>query len=272
VDDNRPPDSRGERRGEREQCGDPRTDARTASRATPHSGPHPDAPAGPTGPSALTGPATALRALGPSCGPVRLVAVDGHAGSGKSTFAGRMAEALGGAPVLHLDDLATHEQFFDWTERLVTQVLTPFAHGAGARYEPYDWTLRRFLAPRDLDPAPVVVVEGVGAGRRALRPYLARLLWMERAAPDAWERGRRRDGPALSAFWDDWTAAETRHFQRDPSRPFADALVREVQEGYMLRKGPAAAARPIGTITQSDQPHPPYRPVGNHSPGSPNCA
>ncbi|MFD0459286.1 NACHT domain-containing protein [Streptomyces violaceoruber] len=29
----------------------------------------------------------------PSCGPVRLIAVDGHAGSGKSTFAGRLAAA-----------------------------------------------------------------------------------------------------------------------------------------------------------------------------------
>ena len=48
-----------------------------------------------------------LRRLPPSCGPVRLVGVDGHAGSGKSTFAGQLAEALGGAPVLHLDDIAT---------------------------------------------------------------------------------------------------------------------------------------------------------------------
>ncbi|NDZ89225.1 hypothetical protein G3I23_27350, partial [Streptomyces sp. SID10115] len=62
-----------------------------------------------------------LRRLPPSCGPVRLVAVDGHAGSGKSTFAGRLAEALGGAPVLRLDDIASHDRLFDWTRRLREQ-------------------------------------------------------------------------------------------------------------------------------------------------------
>ena len=51
-----------------------------------------------------------IRRLAPSCGPVRLVGVDGHAGSGKSTFAGRLAEALDGAPVLRLDDIDAHKE------------------------------------------------------------------------------------------------------------------------------------------------------------------
>ena len=54
---------------------------------------------------------------------MRLIGVDGHAGSGKSTFAGRLAAALGGAPVLHLDDIASHDALFDWTGRLLTQVI-----------------------------------------------------------------------------------------------------------------------------------------------------
>src|SRR5690606_19498388 len=41
----------------------------------------------------------------PALGDVRLVCVDGPAGSGKTTLAGRLAEALDHAPVLHLDDL-----------------------------------------------------------------------------------------------------------------------------------------------------------------------
>ncbi len=84
----------------------------------------------------------------------------------------------------------------------------------------------------------MVLVEGVGAGRRAVRPFLARLLWMERGARESWERGRRRDGAEQAAFWDGWTVAETRHFSEDPSRPFADTLVRECQEGYSGFPGP----------------------------------
>lgn len=168
----------------------------------------------------------------PSCGPVRLVAVDGHAGSGKSTFAGRLAALLGGAPVLHLDDIATHEELFDWTRRLHDQVIVPLTEGRTAHYTPYDWTDRTFTAALPLEPAPVVLVEGVGAGRRALRPHLARVLWMDVPEHTAWERGRRRDGAGLKDFWDGWTAAERRHFAADPSRPFADTLVRQISEGY----------------------------------------
>src|SRR6478609_6249283 len=119
-----------------------------------------------------------LRTLAPSCGPVRLIGVDGHAGSGKSTFAARLAEALGGAPVLRLDDIASHDELFDWTGRLLSEVVTPLGHGETAHYPVYDWHARRFGPSRALPPAPVILLEGVGAGRRALRPHLARLLWM----------------------------------------------------------------------------------------------
>lgn len=192
--------------------------------------------------------ADALRSLPPSCGPVRLVAVDGHAGSGKSTLAARLADRLV-APVLHLDDLATHEELFAWTGRMREQVIEPLSRGEAALYHPYDWNLRAFGAPRALPPAPLVLVEGVGAGRRALRPYLSALLWMERAPEESWVRGRDRDGPAQSAFWDGWIVAETRHFAADPSRPFADLLVRECQEGYECLPGPSVTAGPNQIIT-----------------------
>ncbi|MFF8833072.1 uridine kinase [Streptomyces sp. NPDC015131] len=207
----------------------------------------------------LARPAAALRALPPSCGPVRLIAVDGHAGSGKSTFASRLAAALGGAPVLRLDDVATHEELFGWTDRLRAEVLEPLSRGEVAHVHPYDWNLRRFGAARPLPPAPVVLVEGVGAGRRALRPFLARLLWMERGAEESWERGRRRDGPPQREFWEGWTVAETRHFAADPSRPYADTLVRECAEGYEWLPGPAGTAVANHGVTESDRLGGPFR-------------
>lgn len=199
-----------------------------------------------------------LRTLAPSCGPVRLIAVDGHAGSGKSTFAARLAAALGDAPVLHLDDVATHDSFFTWMDRLREQVLAPLERGECARYAPYDWTARGFGAPRDLEPAPVVLIEGVGAGRRALRPHLARLLWMDLPAARSWERGRRRDGPALSEFWDGWTAAEAEHFSADPSRSHADTLVRQLPVGYELLEGPGTAAGTNHSVTDREHVAPSY--------------
>ncbi|SEM24020.1 uridine kinase family protein [Streptacidiphilus jiangxiensis] len=170
-----------------------------------------------------------LAGLTPSCGPTRLLAVDGYAGSGKTTFAGLLATALGGpehAPVVHLDDLATHEEFFGWPLRLEAEILDPLAAGRPVRHRVYDWELARFGAVRELPPAPpFLVLEGVGAGRRAVRPHLAALLWMDLDAATARDRGERRDGPALAEFWQRWFAEQTEHFRVDPSRPFADFLV-----------------------------------------------
>ncbi|MEV7560757.1 uridine kinase [Streptomyces sp. NPDC048331] len=193
-----------------------------------------------------------LAALPPSLGPVRLIGIDGHAGSGKSTFAGRLAAVLG-APVLHLDDVATHEELFDWEERLRAQVLEPLAAGRPAHWSPYDWVERRFGPERVLEPAPVLLVEGVGAGRAALRPRLARLLWMETARERSWQRGRNRDGRELSDFWDGWERAERAHFSNDPSRPFADTLVRQSGTGYEWTSGARATAGTSASVTGSDE-------------------
>jgi uridine kinase len=198
--------------------------------------------------------ASRLRRLTPSCGPVRLIGVDGHAGSGKSTFAGELARALGGAPVLRLDDVASHDELFAWTGRLLTQVIEPLRRGEQARYTPYDWHARRFGAARALPPAPVILVEGVGAGRRALRPHLAALLWMELPAEESWTRGRRRDGEEQREFWAGWVEAERRHFAEDPSRPFADLLVRQVETGYEVLPGPAKTIGRDQELTQGDGP------------------
>ncbi|MER6977797.1 uridine kinase family protein [Streptomyces carpinensis] len=198
--------------------------------------------------------AARLRDLPPSCGPVRLVAVDGHAGSGKSTFAGHLAAALGGAPVLHLDDIASHEELFAWDGRLFAEVIEPLTEGATARYSPYDWHARHFGPARPLPPAPVVLVEGVGAGRRALRPYLTRLLWMDVPSEESWARGRARDGEEQREFWAGWVEAERRHFAADPSRPFADLLVRQLTQGYEVLRGPAGTVEPDQGVTHRDGP------------------
>jgi uridine kinase len=203
---------------------------------------------------ALDDLAARLRRLPPSCGPVRLVAVDGHAGSGKSTFAGRLAHALGGAPVLHLDDIATHEELFAWTERLWDQVIEPLRLGRSARYAPYDWHERGFGPARVLPCAPVIVIEGVGAGRRALRRHLARLVWMELPEEEAWARGRARDGAEQRDFWAGWVRAERRHFAEDPSRPFADLLIRPGSTGYEVLMGPGMTPGSGPHLTQGDDP------------------
>jgi uridine kinase len=184
-----------------------------------------------------------MAGLVPSCGRSRVIAVDGHAGAGKTTLAGRLAAALGGCPVVHTDDLATHEEPFDWADRLAAQVLAPLRAGRDAAHEVYDWHARRFDGEHRVPAAPYVLLEGVGTGRAVLRPHLTLVLWLEVGPAEAHRRGLRRDGPELTAFWTGWSSAEDAHFAADPTRPYADLLVRQDQGsdgGYRFAPGPAA--------------------------------
>jgi Tfp pilus assembly pilus retraction ATPase PilT len=47
-------------------------------------------------------------------GPVRLVAVDGPGGSGKSTFAACLSAAANNAPIVHTDDFASWDNPINW--------------------------------------------------------------------------------------------------------------------------------------------------------------
>ncbi|MBB0245174.1 hypothetical protein FNQ90_13925 [Streptomyces alkaliphilus] len=173
--------------------------------------------------------------LPPSVGPVRLVGIDGYAGSGKSTAADRLARELAGAPVVRLDDLADHEAPIAPTGRVLQTLVEPWSRGVGARFGLYDWERRRIGRGVRVPPAPVVILEGVGAARRALRPHLAWSVWMDVPARTARARGRRRDGPEQADFWDRWVPLEREHFANEPSWAHVDCLLVPWRAGYHAR-------------------------------------
>ncbi|WP_157245904.1 uridine kinase family protein [Nonomuraea typhae] len=167
-----------------------------------------------------------IRALPPSCGPVRLIAVDGPAGAGKTTFADRLGAALD-AQVIHSDDFPVpwSEGPGAWFHALRSQVLDPLAGGRPGRFRRYDWVTARYGAPVDVPAAPVVVIEGVGTARRDADHLLAFRVWLEAAWETRWERVLTRDGAALEPEWRTWFTAEEQWFAEDATRSRADLVI-----------------------------------------------
>lgn len=175
--------------------------------------------------------AARVLAAPPRLGPVRLVAVDGHAGAGKSTFAGRVADAVRdtGATVglLHTDDLLEGWVDLDtYWPRLDAWVLDPLRRGEPGAYRAYDWHARRFGdEARPVPVTDVLVIEGVACGRSQVRGALSLLLWVEAPEELRLRRGIARDGEAMRPEWLRWMAAETVHFARERTRDAADLRI-----------------------------------------------
>lgn len=160
----------------------------------------------------------AVRNSSPRCGPVRVVAVDGGAAAGKSTLAARLAAALPGSALLHLDDMLDGwAGQFGYRERLHGQVLGRLAAGRPGSYRRYDWQAGRFGGAVTVAVPEYLVIEGVSAIWGSSPCWsVAVFLQVGRA-----ERERRwidRDGP-LQPDWTSWLDAEDRFFAEHPIPP-----------------------------------------------------
>lgn len=142
-----------------------------------------------------------------------VIAIDGHSGSGKTSLARGLA-ALDGAAVVHTDDLAWHHSFFNWADLLIDHFLVPFRDGAmPVTYRPDAWVrCNRSGAIHIPAGTTVVLVEGVGAARREVRPFLDAVVWVH-ARADVARRRVITKGADTERFIDAWM---------DEENPFLD--------------------------------------------------
>lgn len=145
---------------------------------------------------------------GPRCGVTTIIAIDGPAGSGKTTLAGKLSTHLG-AQLLHMDDLYNGWDGLREGGQTITHLLQQISRGEAATYRRYDWDEGRYLEKHTLDPGGVIVVEGVGSVRLEHLDMLSLVVVVQE--PDADERLRRgleRDGAYLEELWKQWMVEE----------------------------------------------------------------
>jgi uridine kinase len=165
------------------------------------------------------------RAAPPRAGTVRVIAIDGRAGSGKTTLAGQLAERVA-APIVQLEQL-----YPGWDglqagiDLVVEAVLIPLSADQVAEVPRYDWLASRFIEPWPLEHPELLIVEGVGAGARAAAAFASVLVWLELDADLRKERAMARDGDVFRPHWARWAEQEDVLLAREQTPARADIIV-----------------------------------------------
>lgn len=163
---------------------------------------------------------------------MRLLAIDGPSGSGKSTLAdelvGHLRRAGTSTGLVRTDYFATWDDPVSWWPRLVSGVLEPLAAGCPGHFQRMTWVdgdprLGEFVT---VEVPDVLVLEGVSASRRSIRPRLSGAIWCEDTDQERrLERAVARDGEATREPLRAWQRFEAGWFAVDDPRPEADLIV-----------------------------------------------
>ncbi|WP_039831244.1 uridine kinase family protein [Nocardiopsis valliformis] len=171
----------------------------------------------------------------PRRGPaVRVVAVEGRSGSGKSTVAEQLRLALAGrgepVALLTMEDLYPGWGGLAESSVLLAEwVLLPLSRGGAAAWRRYDWERGCFGTEWEGLPAELVegggtlIVEGCGSGAAPVRDLVDLLVWVEVSEETRSERLDQREDAALYApHRDRWARQEDALHSVDPPRERAD--------------------------------------------------
>ena len=166
-----------------------------------------------------------LQARPAAYGGGRLLCVDGPSGSGKTTLAAQVAELEPAARLVHMDDLFEGWGGLPTVDAQLDGLLRPIAEGRPGHYRRYDWHLGEYAETVTVEPAPLLVLEGVGSGSLVVADLVTVLVWVEAAREVRMRRGIERDGEAYAPYWEAWAVAEQEHFARHGTRERADLVV-----------------------------------------------
>lgn len=158
-------------------------------------------------------------------GATKLVLIDGHSGAGKTTFAEGLNRSVGGEMVSTDDLLKGWDGQFTYWKRLVRNVFEPVMAGRPGGYWRYDWLLGRFTEWIPVKPAPILIVEGVGAARAEGRALASLTIFIDAPRSVREARSLARDGQAMQTHLARWRHREDLHFGADATAWCADLVI-----------------------------------------------
>lgn len=155
-------------------------------------------------------------------------AIDGVAGSGKTTLASKLQSDIIGSQVVHMDDLYSgwnNPLSQELTERVCNKILNPYLQGSEVIYRKFNWHQNVFGETMRVAPTKTLILEGVGAGQSAFRKMLTRIIWVEFDTHSGFERVIARDGEAVKTQMLNFLKDQNKHFFAELTNKAADYTI-----------------------------------------------
>jgi len=154
---------------------------------------------------------------------VTLLAIDGPAGAGKTTFAAKLETELSESAtvkVIHMDNL-----YNGWENALsnaLSEILDRIstAHLANREFviKIFNWKSMQFDTEETIVPTDYLIIEGVGAAQQIVRDSGATTYWLDIEPEIGLQRVLERDGAHIEAQMRRWQVEQDKHFARDETR------------------------------------------------------
>lgn len=160
-----------------------------------------------------------------------LIGIEGFGGSGKTTLAEQLKDALRDAFIINIDDFIIKAKLAEpsWDkgafdrERLERQVLIPATTGKDIAYQKLIWATDSLSEPVTVPTVSFLIVEGISSYHPDIAKYYDYKIWVDTPIELAKERGHARDGSNENAkHWDLWAENDLKYQQKYHPESVAD--------------------------------------------------
>lgn len=159
-----------------------------------------------------------------------LITIDGPAGAGKTTLAEILKSELRqkaiSVEIIHMDDL-----YDGWDNALGPKLgraledIAQQSHGKEIIHPIYNWAQKKFTRVKSIPTPQVLILEGVGAGRKEIREKTSLSIWVDIEPSLGVHRAISRDGEVIAPFMETWSQKQAEYFAEHHTRENASFTI-----------------------------------------------